>query len=1071
MMGSCSSAASTQGDDPVENKESAQEINRKQDKKNMTEWKNLGYEVYKSYMGEEAFKKKIEEFEKPLPPPGLFDQAKIRHNTNKLKLLFGMKAFATSQRGTHSVGVGAQGIATIAPNPQFPACEFFTPGRTFPVCLRYATIDSIDDVRIDFCGGSLRFASSEHDESPFDIIMGTGPTTPLYNAGAIFDAVRVKISNDLKTYLLLGPDHLVANIGGLRHKPESFYDQRYYSKMIFDFKADDGIKRYVRFRFIPADGSLETGLLPEDAQWEIWNRDKREPGETLPPDYLKREFKDRMSRGPLEYKLQLQVHQAKNDDPSTILQVGREWDESTHPWMDLADIKMTSLLSPKATERLKFTFTHLPPCIGILPAQSVDDPNVVVQIRKEVYMWSQGLRSKRSNKVVPDHMASYLIRVETGSQSGAGTDATISISITGTKGKTDMIKLDNWGNDFERGDVDDYSVEAMDVGEILIVHLHNDGGGWWHKNPDWFVNKISIISSKQVQDDPFEFPCYRWVMSDLVVFEGKATLPFQELPSAVKSQRVLELQQRKDNYKWDKSKNFEDVPGHLQAATYKDIPRDSQFSNETRESIDESRKNVTRKLGLAHLLTLFESWDNLDDFQKILKYSYGRVPRIVEDDRWKTDTVFGWMFLNGCNPNVLERCEKLPDNFPVTEEMVQPALDRGLTFEQEFKEGHFYLANYKDLEGVPFTGGEDETGYTAEPLALFYVKSSGDLVPVAIQLSQEPGDTNPIWTPCDSEYDWLLAKMWLRNADYYIHQIINHILKTHLSMEAFAVAAWRQLPSVHPVFKLLFPHLRSVMAINDFIRRAFLKTDASQVLLKKSYKTFEFKMLSLPQVLKEKGVDDIVKLPKFYYRDDALCLWKAIETFIREVLSISYKSDDDVSNDTELQTWVQDILENGFPVRDGKGGHGFPEDLSTLDQLVHVLTCVVFTCSCQHAALNFGLMDAHSFVPFTPSIMRLPPPTKKNEATLNSIINTLPNKSQASQQIALMYVLSQFAEDERFLGDMTQALLTGKDAEDAISRFQTSLQEISDSIKTRNASLELPYINLLPGRIPDSIAI
>ena len=101
---------------------------------------------------------------------------------------------------------------------------------------------------------------------------------------------------------------------------------------------------------------------------------------------------------------------------------------------------------------------------------------------------------------------------------------------------------------------------------------------------------------------------------------------------------------------------------------------------------------------------------------------------------------------------------------------------------------------------------------------------------------------------------------------FFLYKIINHILKTQLSMEAFAVAAWRQLPSVHPVFKLLFPHLRSVMAINDFIRRAFLKTDASQVLLKKSYKTFAFKMLSLPQVLKEKGVDDVVKLPKFYYR-------------------------------------------------------------------------------------------------------------------------------------------------------------------------------------------------------------
>lgn len=41
-----------------------------------------------------------------------------------------------------------------------------------------------------------------------------------------------------------------------------------------------------------------------------------------------------------------------------------------------------------------------------------------------------------------------------------------------------MIKLDNWGNDFEKGDVDEYSVEAMDVGEVLMVHLHNSGGGW-----------------------------------------------------------------------------------------------------------------------------------------------------------------------------------------------------------------------------------------------------------------------------------------------------------------------------------------------------------------------------------------------------------------------------------------------------------------------------------------------------------------------------------------------------------------------------------------------------------------
>lgn len=85
-------------------------------------------------------------------------------------------------------------------------------------------------------------------------------------------------------------------------------------------------------------------------------------------------------------------------------------------------------------------------------------------------------------------------------------------------------------------------------------------------------------------------------------------------------------------------------------------------------------------------------------------------------------------------------------------------------------------------------------------------------------------------------------------------------------METFALAAWRQLPSVHPVFKILFPHLRSVMAINNFIRHDLVNKAAPMQILKKSYKEFRFSMLSLPDVLTKKGVDDSKKLPKYYYR-------------------------------------------------------------------------------------------------------------------------------------------------------------------------------------------------------------
>ena len=85
-----------------------------------------------------------------------------------------------------------------------------------------------------------------------------------------------------------------------------------------------------------------------------------------------------------------------------------------------------------------------------------------------------------------------------------------------------------------------------------------------------------------------------------------------------------------------------------------------------------------------------------------------------------------------------------------------------------------YIVDYKELEGLNITG---ESTYSAQPLGLFYVKASGDLVPVAIQLLQQPSDTNPIWTPGDSQYDWLLAKMWLRNADHHVQQVLCNSLE------------------------------------------------------------------------------------------------------------------------------------------------------------------------------------------------------------------------------------------------------------------------------------------------------
>ena len=85
-----------------------------------------------------------------------------------------------------------------------------------------------------------------------------------------------------------------------------------------------------------------------------------------------------------------------------------------------------------------------------------------------------------------------------------------------------------------------------------------------------------------------------------------------------------------------------------------------------------------------------------------------------------------------------------------------------------------YMVDFEILEDIPHYGQKDESlerRYTCPAMGLFYVRGNGDIVPIAIQFHQVPSETNPIWTPNDTEMDWIYAKMWLRNADTQWHQV------------------------------------------------------------------------------------------------------------------------------------------------------------------------------------------------------------------------------------------------------------------------------------------------------------
>ena len=96
-----------------------------------------------------------------------------------------------------------------------------------------------------------------------------------------------------------------------------------------------------------------------------------------------------------------------------------------------------------------------------------------------------------------------------------------SLTFTGKNGEeTSNFSLNKlFHNDFERGETDTYDVRGDDVGNVVMITLSNSGFGC---KSDWYIAKIVVEKETEDGVNPkYEFPCYRWVIHHLVVYEGK----------------------------------------------------------------------------------------------------------------------------------------------------------------------------------------------------------------------------------------------------------------------------------------------------------------------------------------------------------------------------------------------------------------------------------------------------------------------------------------------------------------------------------------------------------------------
>ena len=102
----------------------------------------------------------------------------------------------------------------------------------------------------------------------------------------------------------------------------------------------------------------------------------------------------------------------------------------------------------------------------------------------------------------------YRITFKTGNESGAGTDADVSIQLIGKNSSTDELTLESKLNQFEKGDTDSFYFETEDIGEIEKIKVWQNGKGF---GADWFLENVTIETPS---NNLWYFPIYKWIKED-----------------------------------------------------------------------------------------------------------------------------------------------------------------------------------------------------------------------------------------------------------------------------------------------------------------------------------------------------------------------------------------------------------------------------------------------------------------------------------------------------------------------------------------------------------------------------
>lgn len=519
--------------------------------------------------------------------------------------------------------------------------------------------------------------------------------------------------------------------------------------------------------------------------------------------------------------------------------------------------------------------------------------------------------------------------------------------------------------------------------------------------------------------------------------------------------------------------------------------------------------------------------------QRLLKYD---VPAIVKGDRfsWLRDSEFARQALAGLNPVNIEILKEFPilskldpaiygpPESLITKELLNQEL-QGMDVDEAIENKRLFIIDYHDIL-LPFIKKMNALpGRKAYASRTVYFYNKGALHPVAIELSLPPTPQSSInkrvYThghDATKYWIWKLVKAHVCSNDGGVHQLVNHWLRTHACMEVYIIATHRQLSSMHPIFKLLHPHMRYTLEINAVARQnlingggiietCFSPGNYAMELSAAAYKiAWRFDMEGLPADLIHRGmaVEDPsmpggvrLVIEDYPYAADGLLVWSAIKEWVEAYVAHFYVEPNSVLTDVELQAWWDEIKNKGH--YDKRNEPWWPK-LQTKEDLSGILTTMVWVASGQHAAINFGQYPYGGYVPNRPTLLRKLVPQEHEPAyeeflqhPQRTFLSSLPTQLQATKVMAVQDSLSTHSPDEEYLGQLHQShqrWIDDSEIKSLFRKFSSKLDEIEEIINARNKDTNLksrtgagvpPYELLLrssePGvtarGIPNSVSI